>query len=201
VTLLSMFGLQMPAPVPLTALRGTIQMRDIKSAWLYRRGPLGKIPTELAAGMTLLLVGLNYFHHIMEKLLPSGGHTQFRLKFIVAYHAASNLRSIQNRLTSSSLLPSAAADVIREVLGNADNRWLRKRTALRNLLAHYVVDERHAAGLSPDANRAQTIEYFGGKLTYSEMDVLLDRQVERMSRALEQGFDLIGDHFWYGQVT
>lgn len=200
-TLLNMLRLQMPVPTPSSALLGAIEMRDIKSQALYRRGPLGKTPTELAAGMTLLLVSLNCMRYIMQKLLPVGGHTQFRLKFIVAYHADSNLRIIQNRLTSDSLLPADAASVFREVLGNPDSRWLRKRTTLRNLLIHYTVDEQHAAALSPAVNRTQTIEHFGGQLTYSEMDALLDRHIERMSLALERGFALGGAPFWYGRVT
>ena len=91
-TMLKMFGLQMPMPAPPSALPGAIEMRDIKSQALYGRGPLGKTPTESAAGMTLLLVNLNHMRCIMQKLLPVGGLTQFRLKFIVAYHADSNLR-------------------------------------------------------------------------------------------------------------
>jgi hypothetical protein len=200
-TLLTMLGLQMPVPAPASALPGVIEMRDIKSPALYRRGPLGKTPTELAAGMTLLLASLNQMRYIMQKLLPVGGHTQFRLKFIVAYHADSNLRAIQDRLASDSLLPEDTASIFREILGNPDSRWLRKRTDLRNLLAHYMVDERHVTALSPATDRTKMIEHFGGDLTYTEMDALLDRHIERMSLTLENGFALIGDPFWYGRVS
>lgn len=200
-TLLNMFRLQMPVPSPSSALPGTIEMKDIKSEALYRRGPLGGTPTELAAGMTVLLVSLNNMRYILHRLLPVNGHTQFRLKFIAAYHADSNLRIIQNRLASDSTVPADAVSIFREILGNPDSRWLRKRTTLRNLLVHYTVDEQHAAALSPAVNRRQTIEHFGGQLAYSEMDALLNRHVERMSLALERGFDLNDDPFRYGRVT
>jgi hypothetical protein len=198
--LLKTLGLEMPAPTSVSALSGTIEMRDIKSRALYRRGPLGKTPTELAAGMTLLLASLNYMRCITQKLLPIGGYTQFRLKFVVAYHANSNLRTIQDQLVSNSSLPADAASIFREVLGCSDSRWLRKRTTLRNLLVHYTVDERYAMAVSPSVNRTQMIEHFG-RLAYADIDVLLDRHIERMTRAIEKGFALGGDPFWYGRVT
>ena len=200
--LLSMLGLEMPVPSPSSALPGTIEMRDIKSEALYKRGPLGKMPTELAASMTLLLASLNTMHYVLHRLLPVSGHTQFRLKFIAAYHADSSLRNLQSRLACDSMVPADVANIFREILGTRDSRWLRKRISLRNLLVHYTVDEKHTAGLSPEANRTQTIERFGGQLAYSEMDALLNRHIERMSLALERGFALMNDDpFWHGRVT
>jgi hypothetical protein len=199
-TVLDLFGLEAPTPAPVSALSGIIEMRDIKSQALYKRGPLGKIPTELAVGMTLLLANLNYIRYIVQNLLPAGGHTRFRLKFIVVYHANSNLRAIQDQLASDSSLPSDAASLFREVLGCPDSRWLRKRKTLRNLLVHYAVDERHMGDLPPTTNRTQTIEHFG-RLGYADMDALLDRHIERMALALERGFALDGDPFWHGRVA
>lgn len=200
-TLLNLLSLPMPEPVPSSRLQGAIEMRDIKSSALYERGSLGKLRTELAAGMTFLLANLNHTHYIMQKLLPTSGLTQFRLKFIVAYHADSNLRFMQNRLASDSLLHADIATVFREVFGNSDSRWLRKRTTLRNILVHYMVEERQMGSSPLEMNRVEVIEHFGGELTYKEMDTLLDRHIERMSHTLEKGFALGRDPFWYGRVT
>ena len=198
--LFKVFGLKMLTPVSLSVLPESIKMRDIKSSALYKRGSLGKMPIELAAGMTLLLVNLNYMRHIMQPLLPVAGHTQFRLKFIVAYHADSNARAIQNQLVSDSSVPKDVINLFRDVLGNSDSRWLRKRNDLRNLLVHYLLDEKQMALLTPKTSRIQAIEHFGGK-SFSEIDTILDRHIERMSLIFEEGFSLAGDPFWYGHVT
>ncbi|MCB8942365.1 MAG: hypothetical protein H6658_01185 [Ardenticatenaceae bacterium] len=199
-TLVNLFGLPMPTPTPLTVLSGTIKMRDIKSSAFYKRGLLGNAPIELATGMTLLLVNLNYMRYIMQPLLPVAGHTQFRLKFIVAYHADSNIGTIQNQLRSSSSIPKDTVNLLGDALGNPDSRWLRKKSILRNLLVHYAIEEKLTTSLKPEANRLQTIEHFGGK-SFSEIDALLDRHIERMSLIFEEGFSLAGDPFWYGHVT
>jgi hypothetical protein len=200
-TLLGLFGLEQPDPAPSDALAGEIEMLDIKSAALYGRGPLGRLPAEIAAGATLLLASLNYYWYVVRGLLPAGGHTQFRLKFIAAYHADSNLRFVQNCLASDSSLPTEVAVILRGVLGNPDSRWLRRRGLLRNVLAHYLVDERRVGDLPLDADRSNVIQQFIGERSYADVDELLDRHVMRMSRALERGFDLDGNPFRYGWVA
>jgi len=200
-TLLGVLALQQPQPVRPEALGGAIEMTDIKSAALYRRGPLGGLPTQMAVGATLLLANLNYVQYVICRLLPADDHTRFKLKFIVAYHTDSNLRGIQNRLASTSAMTAEAASIFTEALGNADSRWLRKRTILRNVLVHYLVDERHAADVPPCADRMSVIEHFSGVLHYSDVDDLLDRHIARLSRTLEEGFDLGDQPFHYGLVT
>jgi hypothetical protein len=200
-TLAILFQMQMPQPLPASVLPGAIEMRDIKSEALYQRGPLGATPTDFAAAMTFLLVSLNHVHYVTRRLLPPSGHTLFRLKFIVAYHADSNLRVIQSRLASCTSTAAATMDLFREVLGNPDSRWLRKRDRLRNLLAHYMADPCDAAAFPADATRTQVIEHISGDLLYNEIDLLLDRHIARMSAMLEAGLCLSGDPFWYGRVT
>lgn len=200
-TLAGLFQIQMPRPLPGSALPGAVEMRDIKTKALYQRGPLGAAPTDLAAAMTFLLVNLNQVHYIMRRLLPPNGHTLFRLKFIVAYHADSNLRSIQSRLASRAPTTRGAMDLLREVLGNSDSRWLRKRDRLRGLLTHYMADPGDIAAIPANATRTQVIECLASGLLYNEIDELLDRHIARMSTALEAGFCLSGDPFWYGRVT
>lgn len=184
-----------------TNLPAPVEMRDIKSQALYKRGPLGRLPAEIAVGLIYLLGNLNNMSLVIQKLLPAGGHTQFRLKFITAYHANSNLKAIQGRFIRESALAYGYGGIFNEILGNSDSRWLRKRTSLRNLLVHYMIDEPLTTGLLPRANWTQAIEHFGSRLTYEAMDSLLDRHVKRMSSAIEMGFELDGDPFWYGRVV
>lgn len=199
--LFSLFYDQSPLSLPKLTLSGNIEMRDIKANALYQRGSSGKTPMAFAAALTLLLSNLNYINYVLRPLLPIDGLTLFKLKFVVAFHANENLRAIQNRLASNSTTNTKALDVFRNALSNSDSKWLHKHSSLRNLLVHYLPDHSLTHALPSKATRKQVIEHFGGKLTYDEIDVLLDRHIECMSRAIEIGFDLYGNPFWYGRVT
>lgn len=181
-------------------LPNAIEMRDIKSQSLYRRGSLGQMPEGFSVGATHLLASLNYSRHILQRLLPERHPTQFRLKFIVGYHADSNLRRMQDQLRGNGAMPEAASKVFEAALGNPDSRWIRKRSKLRNLLTHYLVDEDYLDGLPTTADWFKAIEHFGGRLKYEQIDALVDRHIERMTDAIEEGFSLDGDPFWYGRV-
>jgi len=176
-------------------------MRDIKYEALYNRGSLGANPIEFSAGLVLLLANLNYLHYILPRLIPSGSHTQFRLKFITAFQTNSNIKAIQDRLVATKSLSAETKDIFRDALGNTDSRWLRKRRRLRNLLTHYLPDSRIISELPLGATRVDTIEHLGGGLTFGEIDALLDRNIAHLSSLLESGFRLAGDPFWLGKVT
>jgi hypothetical protein len=199
-SLLNLFQLEMqmpPAPAPLP---DTIEMRDIKFEALYNRGPFGTCGTRIAAGLALLLANLNYTHYILRGMLSTGGHTFFRLKFIVAFHATANIKAIQDRLASTTSASTDTRHLFRDALGNMDSRWLRKRDSLRNLLTHYLADPQTVAKLPSGATRVDAIEYLGG-LSFNEIDTLLDRYIAHLANILESGFCLSGDPFWYGQVS
>jgi len=188
--------LQVQRPEPAVAvLRGSIDMRDIKSAQLYQRGRLGQMPPDLSRGATLLLINLNYVRLILAPLMPMGGLSQHRIKFVVAYHTDSALRSFQTSLRGTEAHP--AASVLTEVIGTADARWLRKRHSLRNLLVHYLDTSADNQGF----DRVAAIERHSGSVSFGESCLLLDRYLEHTAHVLEEGFELQGDPFWLGAVT
>lgn len=184
-----------------SALSETVQMRDIKHDALYRHGTLGTIGLNYAAGISLLLTTLNLTHYVLRRFLPAGGLTLFRLKFLAAFHADSNLRVIQNRLAINSSCSREVRSVFAEALGNSDSRWLRKCRPLRNLLVHYLIAEESPIAIPAGTTRRQTIEYLSGNLSYDEVDTLLDRHLAHLSCTIETGFNLSGDPFWYGKVS
>lgn len=186
-------GIERPEPTA-TLLDGSIDMRDLKGDQLYRRGSLGQMPSDLARGATLLLVNLNHVRLIFAPLMPAGGLSQHRIKLIVAYHADSALRSFQTALRGGGEHP--AIDMLSEVIGTRDARWLRKRRSLRNLLVHYLGTADEDAGDS----RTNVIERHSGSLSFDESCLLLDRHIDRMAHMIEEGFDLQGDPFWLGAV-
>jgi hypothetical protein len=200
-TLLGAFGLPAPSPSPPTTLPGRIEMRDIKYEALYCRAPVPADRMDLAAGLALLLASLNYIHHVLRRLLPAGGHTLFRLKFLVAFHADSNLRAIQACLSRGESLQDSPHNFFREALGNSDSRWLRGRRTLRNLITHYLPDPRIASEFPPGITRVGVIERLSGDRSFEEMDSLLDRHIAHLARTLEAAFRLSGNPFWLGKVS
>lgn len=200
VSLLLFFQVEIPIVDSTIQLQGTVEMKDIKHESLYERGFLGKLPIEFSAGLMLLLVNLNYTQFILNLLLPSDNVTLLRLKFIMAFHANTNLNAIQNKLRGANLLDEEAQEFFKQILANADSKWLRKRRPLRNLLVHYTIDSRNAASVVAGASRLDIIEEFSQGKSFAEIVELLDTYMVRTSTLLEAGFNLSGDPFWLGRV-
>jgi hypothetical protein len=200
-TVLGAFGLTASSPEPRMILPGRIEMRDIKYQALYCRVPIPTDRVDLAAGLSLLLASLNYVHHVLRALLPTGDHTLFRLKFLVAFHADSNLRGIQARLSRGKALQNSLHSFFRKALGNSDSRWLRGQRTLRNLLTHYLPDPRIASEFPPDLTRVGAIVHLSRGRSFEELDLLLDRHIAHLARTLEAAFRLSGDPFWLGKVS
>jgi hypothetical protein len=199
-TVLNMFKIEIPLSVGPTKLPGNIEMRDIKYEALYTRGPLDTDRMDISAGLILILTNINFVIYILSRLLSADSHTLFRIKFFSAFHANSNLRSIQDRLIANKFESAEIANFFKEALGNSESRWLRKQKSLRNLLTHYLPDARMVSELPVDATRLNAIEYYGGGLSFGEINALLDRNIILLSGLLETNYKLVGDPFWFGKV-
>ena len=194
-TLFSLFQIELPSSATKPAeLPGIIGMRDIKYEALYNRSPLDAIQMEISAGLILILANLNFVIYILAGLLPKNSHLLFRMKFITAFHANSSLLSLQRKIMTSKSPPAAIA-LFKEALGNSDSRWLRKRRPLRNLLTHYLPDDRLINEIQPDATRVQALEHYGAGLSFVEINDLLDRNISHLSYLIEDFFNLSGDPF------
>jgi hypothetical protein len=192
---------EFPPLPPSPGLSGQVVMKDIKHGALYKRGALGKLRLDYAAGAALVLASVNYTHYVLRGLCHAGNPTFFKLRFFVAYHAVSSLKVMQDSLRATGSLPVQAEAVFREALGSDDSRWIRRKKSLRNTLIHYLLDKQSLEKTPPMATRREVIEHLSGHLSYDEVDILLDRYLGHLSRTLEAGFRLTGDTFWYGQVT
>lgn len=199
-TVFRLFQIEIPSSVTIPAeLPGNIGMRDIKYEKLYNRSPLDAAQMEISAGLILILANLNFVIYILSGLLPSSSHLLFRMKFITAFHANSSLNTLQRKLMTSES-PPAVVTLFKKALGNNDSRWLRKRRPLRNLLTHYLPDERLVDELQPDASRIHAIEHYSGGVSFAEVNNLLDRHITHLSGLLEAFYNLAGDPFWLGKV-
>ena len=195
-----LFQRELPSSAIPAELPGRIEMRDIKYEALYNRGQLGANQMDYSAGLILILANLNFVLYILPGLLPPESHALFRIKFITAFHANSGIQLIQNRLMANKIVSPKVRSFLNGVLGNEDGRWLRKRKQLRNLLTHYLPDQKTLSELPTGTTRVNAIEYLGGGLTYSEIAALLDRYIAHVSSLLESIYRLEGDPFWLGKV-
>lgn len=200
-SLLSLFQIEIPFSVEPADLPGKIEMRDIKYEELYNRGQLGAIRMDFSAGLILILANLNFAYYILPGLLPPDSHALFRMKFITAFHANTNMSLMQGRLMANKLGDNKIEEFFRKALGNSDSRWLRKQKRLRNLLTHYLPDEQIVSDLQVDTTRVGAIERFGGGLSLDEIDALLNRNMVHLSGLIESGFNLAGDPFWIGKIS
>lgn len=200
--LLGFFKINSMQPVSGVSFSKEIELRDIKYQSLYAKGTLGGLQPHFAAGLALLMSNLNFARYILNELLPLGGHSLFRLKFIIAYHVNSNLKAIQSNIHGTPVFNQQISNLFQEALGNSESRWLRKQRDLRNLLVHYLPDSKNklSTNLPPGSKRIDAIEILGASLAFNEMDDLLSSYIINVSNLLEEGFELAESSFWYGKV-
>lgn len=199
-SLLKLFQIDLPPSIEPADLPGRFEMRDIKYEALYNRSQLGATRLDFSAALILILANLNFAYYILPGLLLSNSHALFRMKFITAFHANSNINLINGRLMENKSGDTKNSVFFREALRNADSRWLRKQRRLRNLLIHYLPDSQIASEFRDNATRIDAIEQFGGGLSYDEINALLNRNIAHLSGLLESEFKLAGDPFWLGKV-
>lgn len=167
-TILNLLQIEIPSSIEPAKLPGNIEMRDIKYESLYARGIFDAVRMDFSAGLILILANLNFVIYILSGLLPQDSHTLFRIKIITAFHANSNIRSLQNRFITNKLESVEIRKFFKEALGNNESRWLRKRRSLRNLLTHYLPDSKMVSELQEDITRMSAIEHYGGGLSFGE---------------------------------
>lgn len=199
-SLLNLFRMETQPSAEPANLAGKLEMRDIKYEALYSRGQLGNTRVGFSAGLILILANLNFAYYILPGLLPLDSHALFRIKFITAFHANSNIKLMQARLMAVKSGSTNGEDFFREALGNNDSRWLRKQKRLRNLLTHYLPDAQTASKIQTGTTRIDAIKLLGGGLSYEEINMLLTRNIAHLSSLLEAGFKLAEDPFWLGKV-
>lgn len=197
---LKRFQIDIPKFVEPVNLPGSIEMRDIKYEALYNRGCLGANSIDISSGLIFILANLNFARYILPGVLPSESHTLFRLKFITAFHANSNIKSLQSKVMANKSGSVEIAEFFKEALGNSDSKWLQKQKSLRNLLTHYLPDQHVIPKLPTNATRLDAIECLGAGLSFEKIEALLDRHIVHLSGLLETGYNLAGDPFWLGKV-
>lgn len=181
------------APIPAKFI-----MKDVKNAGFYSRGSLGTLGTNFAAGISYVLASLSYAHFILRELPCARSETFFKIKFLCAYYANDSLNTLQSVLHGRRALPPKAAAVLSVVLSNPQSKWLRKRDNLREFLVHYQPQKltNDMAGLS----YRELVSRFLGTKSFGHVDLLLDDYISNTIKALEAGFALSPNTFWYGQV-
>ncbi len=195
-----LFQIEIPlSATKLAGLPGRIEMRDIKYETLYNRGTLDACHMEISAGLILILANLNFIIFILSGLLPPNSPLLFRMKFITAFHANISINLLHHKLIKTAALTKKIS-FFTDALGNNDSRWLRKRKQLRNLITHYLPDEKLISKIRPNASRIDAIEYYSGGLSFADVSSLLDRNITYLASLIEAFFKLGGDPFWLGKV-
>jgi hypothetical protein len=93
-----------------------LEMRDIKYEQIYGRSTLGSECLQVGAVLILVLAHVNFALHVIGNLLSNVSHTQFRLKFIAAFHAACGLQMIQDGFFVNELSNSNKNTILAELV-------------------------------------------------------------------------------------
>lgn len=189
----------LPAPQFPRASTPDIVMRDIRSGSLYRRGPLGELPDQWAAVLSMVLATTNFVHRVLRTIVPAASKTFLKVRTIQAFNAIHSIRIVQDRFAAEQRLPAGAASILRSILKQPDARWLRDRDDLRDALVHFqpkpILPSWSSLRYDP------IIAELCGNRTHVDLDVTVDRLLANVSEALACGFKLGRDPFWYGSVS
>lgn len=164
-----------------------VEMVDIKSRRLYGRGDLGLLEQRWAAPITMLLANMNFIGRVVGPFAPREYPTLLKLRTLTAYNTLHSLNQIQQRLRAAGQLPEPAGEVLASALSQKDCRWLRKKSALRNLFTHYRPATVTAAELR--LTQEEAVAHYG-RCELGELHERVSSVHEHLSEILSRGFAL-----------
>jgi hypothetical protein len=163
-----------------------IKYRDVKSERYYLSVFNGPTSKRINFSLSLLLYALNYLQYILGNLMAEDPDTSFRMKFVTLYHVASSLRQLQNYLYPQGVLTDKSKECFKRILSDKELKRIISESNLRNVFVHYRIDKFRDEDLDLDTRMYGLIEASFNNHSFTSLDELLDRQIARVSRILEE---------------
>jgi len=168
------------------ALPGDVRDMDSKSDVVYGRGLIGKFGRH-AASLITVLAQVNFVHFALRDLATINPESYFKFKFITAHHAFSSLDSL-NASQYKDGSPSVQ-EFLRSIAAIEDAKWYKSKSAVRNYLVHYSLDQSTGHAVLDRDNHLQIIKSLA-KRPFDDLESMVDRQLQQLSYILEESLEL-----------
>lgn len=172
------------------ALPGDVRDMNGKSDMVYSRGLVGNFGSH-AASLITVLAQVNFVHYALRDLSTTNPESFFKFKFITAHHAFSSMRSLvalQYKDDTSPPDPSVQ-EFLKGVAAIEDAKWYKNKSAVRNYLVHYSLDQSTGHAVPDRPNHIQIIESLA-KRPFDDLESMVDRQLQQLSYIMEESLGL-----------
>lgn len=160
-------------------------LEDKKSTQYYKSIFNGPASMEINFCLALFLATINFLNHIFSRLVVETPDTFFKIKFITVYHLVSSLNNLQNYYYPTGLLTEQSKEFLKEILIDKNLKHIKSQQGFRNILVHYKLEDYPENRLVLGAKLYGLVEYYFDGYTFEALDSLLDHQIERISKILE----------------
>jgi len=141
---------------------------------------------DINLGFLILLTTVNFFQYIIKRLVIGSPITVFKLKFITLYHLESSLGKLQDYFYPKKLLTNRSKEYIQAILKDKDLKLIKSKTKFRNILVHYKIENLPTETVNSTIDFYRLTEHFFQGMTYSEVDQILDAQIQRISTLFDE---------------
>jgi hypothetical protein len=163
-----------------------LKYKDEKAKRFFNTVFNGETTLDLNFSLLLFLTTTNFFQHIFANIVTGKPTTLFKLKFITLYHLVSSLTKLRDYYYPQNILTAQSKEFIEEILKDKDLQLIKTLKDFRNILVHYKISGIPETLLNPATNLYGLTEYFSAGKTSTEVENILDTQIERISILLEQ---------------
>jgi hypothetical protein len=187
----------LPMSSPAACLYGIedeqVQMRDVKSHVYLSTIFNGPASPEINLCLIMCLGLLNVAHFVMRQLTMGSPDTYFKLKYLTLYQVYVSLKNVRDFYYVSGLLSERSKQNLNLILDTSELNVIVKETKhrrtdkFRNVLVHYAIDE---AGMQrnvvdPNKRLFGIVEHFFDGMTVEDLNDLVDLQMSKLSKQLE----------------
>jgi hypothetical protein len=141
-------------------------------------------PLHINSCLLLSLTTVNFLIHVFRRLVVDDPNTWFKLKFLTLYHVVVSLTALQNGFYTSGLSQNSK-DVLAHLLDDRELKTLRSKSAFRNIMVHYEIRDVPENRLTMDIPYFGLLEHFFAGASFTTVNDLVNRQLLRISAALE----------------
>lgn len=166
--------------------------KDKKAQAYLQRIFNGKATPHINSCLLLFLATVNFPLYIFSQLVVDTPPTWFKIKFLTLYHLASSVKKLQDYYRPSGQFSELSKMYLQKLLDDSELKTIKSKAHFRNILVHYDIRNIPEKNLQSGIKYFGMIEYFFDGASFEDLNGMVDRQLLRISRTLEDWFHQIG---------
>jgi hypothetical protein len=162
-----------------------IRHKDVKSDRYLVSIFNGSSSVQVNLGLLTILIFLNYFRYVIQHLVVDTPEALFKLKYIVLYQVGLSLNKLRAYYYRGGVFTDRSRDFFKALVDDREIKRLLSQPRFRNILIHYNLEAFPTNNIILDAKFFGLVEYFFNGQSMDELNSILDRQIDRVSKTME----------------